>query len=266
VIIPSIPLTLPNGDNASLPYNSGQIKGDPYLDIPKGVMPAIDKVVELGIADPERLAVMGHSYGGYSTFSLVTYTTRFKAAVAMAGLSDLVSVYGQFEPGDQFAAHPQDRTWLARLAEHGQLRLWATPQQDLWRYLKNSPLFFAERVQTPLMIVQGDLDTVPITQGEEFFTALQRQNKRVRFVSYAGEGHVIVQPANVRHLWSHIFAWFDEFCDISRDDVGNLIWDGDHAKSRDGHSALKPEDFARFDAMAVRSEEKADSRLQVLSK
>jgi len=61
------------------------------------------------------------------------------------------------------------------------------------------------------MIVQGDMDFVPIQQGEEFFTALYRQNKRAAFVRYIGEGHLLQGQANVRDMWQRIFDWFDEF-------------------------------------------------------
>src|SRR5262249_61661658 len=69
----------------------------------KGVLTAVDKVVEIGIADPERIGVMGNSYGGYSALGLGTQTSRFKAAVVAAGITDLVSVYGAFDPETRYA-------------------------------------------------------------------------------------------------------------------------------------------------------------------
>ena len=85
------------------------------------------------------------------------------------------------------------------------------PWKDLDRYLRNSPIFYVDRVRTPLMIIQGDLDYVAMQQGEEFFMSLYRQGKRAEFVRYWGEGHVIESPANIRDMWTRIFAWFDEF-------------------------------------------------------
>jgi dipeptidyl aminopeptidase/acylaminoacyl peptidase len=79
------------------------------------------------------------------------------------------------------------------------------------RYVRNSPITYAERVTTPLMIVQGDMDYVPIQQGEKFFTALYRQNKAASFVRYWGEGHIIESPANVSDLWTRIYAWLAQF-------------------------------------------------------
>ena len=67
------------------------------LSLTKGVLPAVDKAMELGIADPKRLFVMGQSFGRFRTYGLVTQTTRFQAAVSLAGLSDFVSLYAQFD-------------------------------------------------------------------------------------------------------------------------------------------------------------------------
>jgi dipeptidyl aminopeptidase/acylaminoacyl peptidase len=84
------------------------------------------------------------------------------------------------------------------------------PWKDAGRYLLNSPIFFADRVQTPLLIVHGDMDYIPIQQGEEFFMSLYRQGKRAAFVRYWGEGHVLESPANIRDMWQRILAWFEQ--------------------------------------------------------
>jgi hypothetical protein len=124
----------------------------------------------------------------------------------------------------------------------------SAPWRDLGRYLRNSPITYVDRVETPLMIINGDMDfAVPMQQAEEFFSSLYRQAKRARLVRYWGEGHSLSSPANIRDMWGRIYAWFDEFLDVSRDQHGNLLWDGDKIKSRNGAPPLKPEDFARFD-------------------
>jgi dipeptidyl aminopeptidase/acylaminoacyl peptidase len=194
----------------SMPLGPQGVAGDPYLDLPKGVMAAVDKVIDLGIADPQRLGVMGHSYGGYSTYTLVTYTQRFKAAIALAGPSDLVSLYGTFSPL-RYDGYAHESLLFAGMAESGQIRMGNPPWVDLWRYLRNSPLNYVDRVETPLMIVHGDMDYVPIQQGEEFFTALYRLGKPAEFVRYWGEGHIISSPANTRDLWRRTFTWFDRY-------------------------------------------------------
>ena len=198
VLFPSMPLG-PEGEPS-----------DPCLDMASGLEPAVDAAIEMGLADPDRLGLMGHSYGGYGTYALITQTHRFRAAVALAAIADLVSLYGQFDA--RFRCEPDAHDYLLQsLAEMGQLRMGAPPWQDPERYVRNSPLFAAGDVQTPLLIIQGDMDYVPIQQGEQFFSALYRQGRRARFVRYWGEGHVFQSPANIEDMWKHILGWFDEF-------------------------------------------------------
>src|SRR5262249_56619992 len=89
VMFPSMPLK-PD------PEQDGWAASDPYMDLPKGVLPAIDKVIDMGIADPKKIGVMGQSYGGYSTMALITQTDRFAAAVGLAGPPPLPSLFGRF--------------------------------------------------------------------------------------------------------------------------------------------------------------------------
>ncbi len=199
VLLPSMPLK---------PYGE---PSDPYFELTKGVLPAVDKVIELGIADPDRLGVMGQSYGGYGTYGLITQTHRFKAAVALAGFADLASLYGQFDARFRYGEYPHESLFRMALAESGQTRMGGPPWKDAARYLRNSPLSYAERAETPVLIIQGDMDYVPLQQGEQFFGALYRQGRRARFVRYWGEGHVFQSPANIRDMWERIYAWFDEF-------------------------------------------------------
>jgi dipeptidyl aminopeptidase/acylaminoacyl peptidase len=239
VLIPSMPLP-PQGSIS-----------DPLLELTKGVLPAIDKVIELGLADPHRLAVMGHSFGGYSTMGLVTQTNRFKAAIAMAGFSDFISAYGIFDARFRYEPYSHEWIFFQSTFETGPGRMGNPPWKDFARYRRNSPIFYADRVQTPLMIIQGDMDFVNLQQGEEFFTALYRQGKRARFVRYWGEDHILSSPANIRDFWQQAYAWLDEFCDVSRDSYGNIVFDGDRVRSRGGSPPLKAEDFARFNKLEL---------------
>ena len=198
VLVPSMPLR-PEGEAS-----------DPYIDLPKGVITAVDKVIDMGIADPNKLGVWGQSYGGYSTYTLVTYTNRFKAAIALAGLSDLISLYGTFDARYRYTDFPHEQPFAAALSETGQVRMGNSIWADLWRYLRNSPLFFLDRVETPLMIIQGDVDYVALQQGEEFFSGLYRLGKKAKFVRYWGDSHTLESPANIRDMWNRVFEWFDE--------------------------------------------------------
>jgi dipeptidyl aminopeptidase/acylaminoacyl peptidase len=180
-------------------------KGTPMFDLLKTVIPGVDRIVDLGIADPDRLGVMGHSYGGYSTLSLITQTTRFRAAVDSAGPGDLISAYGEMDKSGSAGAIG----W----SETGQGGMVGTPWQYRDRYIENSPLFYLDRVETPLLIVQGELDrAVPPSQAEEVFVGLRRLGKEVVYAKYAGEEHWegTWSPANVEDYWTRVLDWFDK--------------------------------------------------------
>jgi dipeptidyl aminopeptidase/acylaminoacyl peptidase len=196
----------------SMPLRPRDAEKDDFMDLPKGVMPALNRLIELGIADPDRLAVMGQSYGGYSTYSLVAHTNRFKAAIAMAGLTDLVSLFGQFDPTARSYPgldHHKSVNW--GLLESGQVGMGMPPSEDLWRYLRNSPLYYVDRVRTPLLLIHGEQDIRgPMTQAEEFFYALYRQGRRARLLRYWGDDHGLrLSPANVRDMVEEIFGWLE---------------------------------------------------------
>jgi dipeptidyl aminopeptidase/acylaminoacyl peptidase len=199
LLIPSVPVSPEGG------------AGDPMIDIPKGVLAAVDEAARVGIADPDRTGIMGQSFGGYSTYSVITYTRRFRAAVVLAGYDDQASLYGDFDAEVRYSDYGFEMQHTQALFENGQSRMGASPWSNLWRYMRNSPYYYADRVQTPVMILQGDMDYVGMEQGEEFFNALYRMGKPAKFVRYWGESHVIEQsPANIRDMWHRIFDWFDE--------------------------------------------------------
>ncbi|HWX43612.1 MAG TPA: prolyl oligopeptidase family serine peptidase [Blastocatellia bacterium] len=177
--------------------------GSPMSDLASTVLPAVDKVIEMGIADPERLGVMGASYGGYSTLALIVQTTRFRAAVIFAGFGDLISAYG--EMSDEGAAR------MIQLAEKGQLRMGGTPWQFRDRYIENSPIFYLDRVQTPALIVHGTDDHVARTfLGDEIFVGLRRLGKEAVYARYEGEGHALTSYANIADYLNRMILWFDQ--------------------------------------------------------
>jgi len=156
--------------------------GTPMVDLMKSVMPGIDRAIATGVADPQRIGITGHSYGGYSVLSLLVQSPRFKAAVMRAGMGDLIAGYGQL-------AHDGTNYGLA-WAESGQGRMGGSPWDYRERYIENSPIFYLDRVQTPLLIVHGDQDdAVPVYLADEVFTGLRRLGKAVTYARYPGEGH-----------------------------------------------------------------------------
>jgi dipeptidyl aminopeptidase/acylaminoacyl peptidase len=181
--------------------------------LPNGVLPAIDAVIARGIADPDRIGLIGQSDGGFATIGLITQTTRFRSAIASAGFSNLFSLYGTFFGQNRYgdSGPPQKGQQLRVLQmEKGLFALGGPPWGKADLYRAGSPIFSADKVQTPLMLIHGDLDYIPIQQDEEFFTALFRQDKRVRFVRYHGEWHTIANRSNVLDLWQRIADWLSE--------------------------------------------------------
>lgn len=178
-----------------------------------GVLPAVDAVIARGIADADRIAVVGQSGGGFATLGLITQTTRFRSAIASAGYSNFISLYGtfygQYRHGD--AGPPQKAQVLRMLMlEKGVIGLGGPPWVEAERYRASSAILRADKVETPLMLVHGELDFIPIQQSEEFFTALYRQDKRAVFLRYQGEEHTIAYRANVLDLWTRIADWLSE--------------------------------------------------------
>jgi dipeptidyl aminopeptidase/acylaminoacyl peptidase len=180
--------------------------GTPMVDLMKSVIPGIDKVVESGVADPKRIGVTGHSYGGYSTLSLIVQSPRFKAAVMRAGLGDLIGSYGQLSPdGTNYGL-----AW----SESGQGRMGGSPWEFRERYLENSPIFYLDRVQTPLLIIHGSADrAVSSYLADEVFTGLRRLGKTVTYVRYEGEDHWegTWKRANQIDAVTRAIGWFDRY-------------------------------------------------------
>jgi dipeptidyl aminopeptidase/acylaminoacyl peptidase len=198
VLLPSMPAPAnPNETHALAPLLSG-------------VIPALDAAIARGTIDPDRIGAIGQSDGGFAVLGLIAQTNRFRSAIASAGFSNFVSLYGtfygQYRNGD--GGRPEAAQVLRILQmEQGAMGLGGPPWEQPDRYRDYSPLTRVDKVETPLMLVHGDLDFIPIQQAEEFFTGLFRQDKRAILVRYAGEGHTIADRANVLDLWTRLQRW-----------------------------------------------------------
>ncbi len=175
---------------------------DPLHQLPGQVLPAVNRLIELGIADPNRLGLMGHSFGGYCTVALLTQTTRFKAAAASAAMINLTSFYGILT-GDG------DTQWLG-WAESGQGRLGGSLWERREAYIENSPLFSLDRVRTPLLLVSGTAHPGEAAQAGEAFSALRRLGQRVELRLYQGEEHWpgVWSERSFRDLSERLLQWF----------------------------------------------------------
>lgn len=188
VLVPDIPLEV----------------GAPMRGHVEAVEPGIDRLIELGIADPSGIGAYGHSYGGYGTLALLAASDRFDAGVASASQGNMASA---------FAYLAQDGSARTRWAESGQGRMGTTPWGDPETYVENSPLFFLDRIEAPLLLLHGAEDrNTPAYLPAEIFTGLRHLGRTVTLVSYAGEGHDwrAWGPPNKLDFWTRLLAWFDD--------------------------------------------------------
>ena len=197
----------------SMPGFENPLQSRGLASLTAGVLPLLDTLIERGVADSTRMAVLGQSAGGWATLGLLAETNRFRTAIVSAGYSNLVSLYGtfygQYRYGDGGSAR---RAQVLRMLqfERGYYGADAPPWEQPDRYRVNSPIWRVADVRTPVMLVHGDADFVPVQQAEECFTALYRQDKRVRLVRYAGEQHTITARVNVLDLWRRMNDWLRE--------------------------------------------------------
>jgi dipeptidyl aminopeptidase/acylaminoacyl peptidase len=166
----------------------------------KDIMAGVDAVIAKGIADPDKLVVMGGSYGGFMTFWTITQTDRFRAAIGHAGISDWYSFHGQSDvPG---------------LMEYG---FAGQPWTSTETYRRSSPMTFIDRVKTPIMITHGERDLrVPIAQAEQYYRALKKREVEVVFLRFPREGHGIQEPNHQIDLTQRQIEWFDSHLGIKR--------------------------------------------------
>ena len=164
----------------------------------RDIMAGVDDSIARGIADPERLGVMGASYGGYMTDWIVTQTGRFKAASTAASISDLADQYFLSDGGEVMAEY-FERPWEARES-----------------YFAHSPLNFARNVTTPLLIQHGERDLrVPIANAWKFYRALKTLGKTVEFDIYPGSSHLYYQPMLEREAMKRNLDWFQRWINVA---------------------------------------------------
>jgi dipeptidyl aminopeptidase/acylaminoacyl peptidase len=169
-------------------------------DIASSVLPGVDKVVELGVGDPQRIGVRGQSDGGYSALALLVLSDRFKAAMISGGFANLSSLYGQM--------HADGTHWTRSWLERADIMAGA-PWEYRDRYVGNSPLFYLDRVKTPLLILHGVDDTaVSVTQADEVYMALDRLGKNVLYARYQNEGHLILHRPDFIDAADRMTKWF----------------------------------------------------------
>ena len=183
-----------------IPYKTGQ----PGPSAINAILPGVDALVERGFVHEDRIGLQGHSWGGYQTAYLVTQTNRFACAESGAPVSNMTSAYGGIRWGSGMSRMFQYERTQSRIGE------------DLWeardKYVANSPLFFADQINTPLLILHNDQDgAVPWYQGIELFVALRRLGRPAWMLNYNGEPHWVMDDYNRRDFAKRMQQFFDHY-------------------------------------------------------
>ncbi len=169
---------------------SGEWGGAVYEDLMKGV----DHVVKQGYVDATRIGAAGGSYGGYMVNWMLGHTDKFKAFISHAGVYNLTSMYATEE------------LWFTEWEFKG------TPWDNPQLYAKWSPHLFAKNFKTPTLVVHGELDyRVPIGEGLQLFTTLQRKGVPSKLLYFPDEGHWILKPQNSELWYKTVLGWFDQW-------------------------------------------------------
>jgi dipeptidyl aminopeptidase/acylaminoacyl peptidase len=181
-------------------YKNGQPGESAY----NSVVSAAKHLSKMPFVDSTKMAIQGQSWGGYQVAYLVTRTKMFAAAGAGAPVANMTSAYGGIRWGSGLNRQFQ--------YERSQSRIGATLWEKPELYIKNSPLFKADKITTPLLLMHNDADgAVPWYQGIEFFTALRRLGKKVWLLQYNGEDHNLVERRNRKDLSIRLAQFFDHY-------------------------------------------------------
>ena len=198
---PNFPMFTSNGYAVFLPDIRFEV-GHPGRSSTKTMINAAQKLIDLGIADPDKIGLQGHSWAGYQSAFMVTKTDMFKAVVSGAPVSNMTSAYSGIRLKSGLARQFQYETGQSRIGKN----LFEAPEL----YIENSPVFFADKVNTPIMIMFGDKDgAVPWQEGIQYYLALRRAGKDAIFLQYEGEPHHLKKFPNQVDFSIRMMEYFD---------------------------------------------------------
>lgn len=199
----SFPLYNSNGYLIFVPditYEIGK-PGESALNI---VLSGVYALLDSGFVDQARLGVHGQSWGGYQTLYIIAHTQVFRAAMAGAPVANMTSAYGAIRKESGVNRIYQYEAGQSRIGKS----LWE--RRDL--YIENSPLFYADKVSTPLLIMANDNDgAVPWSQGVEMFLAMRRLQKPVWLLNYNNDAHNLEKKQNRLDLSMRMFQFFNHY-------------------------------------------------------
>jgi len=178
--------------------------GFPGQSALKCVLPGVQAIVDKGIVNEDAIGIQGHSWGGYQIAYMVTQTKRFRAVAAGAPVANMISAYDGIRWGTGLPRQFQYERTQSRIGGS----IWQYPT----RFIENSPIFWADRVQTPVMLLHNDGDdAVPWYQGVEFYLALRRLGKEVYLFDYNGEPHGLRKRPNQKDYTIRLQQYFDHY-------------------------------------------------------
>lgn len=173
-----------------LASNRGDWGGGDFKD----VMAAVDDLVKRRVADPNRLAIAGWSYGGYMAEWAITQTDRFKAAISGAGMADLATEYGT-------ESRPEGDEWY-----------YGVPYENAAGFSKSSPITYIKNAKTPTLILQGEADTTdPLSQSQMLYRGLKRYNVPAEMVVYPREPHGLREQKHIVDRYRRSLDWIDQY-------------------------------------------------------
>jgi len=212
---------------------------DPGMSSVWCVLPALKAAIETGVVDAEKVALHGHSWGGYQTSFLITQTNDFAAAIAGAPLTNMISMYSSIYWN---SGSPNQGIF-----ESSQGRFTSGYWDNLEAYARNSPVYYAKNVNTPLIILHNDKDgAVDWNQGIEYFNTLRRLRKPVIMLQYTGENHGLRKTPNLKDYNLRMLEFFDHYLKGKpapkwlKDGIPHLEHDK-HLKERGKKLTIKPE-------------------------
>lgn len=190
----------------SIPLPEGSEAGAITQATAMAVTRAVEAAAEVGLIRLDDLHVAGHSFGGWAAVSLLTTTRLFRSGIALAGCYNLISTHGQVDARSRV----DPVLWSFSEGVEKFWRLSGKPAELLDRYVAESPVFAAERVEAPVLLIHGDQDYLGVEQAEEMFSALRSYGKKASFLRFSGEGHLISGSHNIQAMYETIFDWLKE--------------------------------------------------------
>ncbi len=198
VLVPSLPL------GTNLEVDIGAL-------LEEAATEAIDRVVELGYADASRIALVGHSGGGYTSLLLASRMENVRAVISHAGVPDLIDFYSSFGSlaSRESSYGHTTRVWWA-WAERGTGRMGSSPWDDPQSYIDRSPVFQVKNIGAPVLLISGIQDS-GMQRDFTMFNALYRLNKPARMLRFRRGGHFMIHPEDIEEVFRQSFAWLGRF-------------------------------------------------------